>query len=216
MLNTLKSPNDIFFLQYFVLLIVFPLQLGNNSKRGLSNHSTNPTTMYTGLIFRTLTLLSSAPLTRATPLSIPNVFRHFYPRADPCSPGGTPILYKEYGADLCPPPNTMDSHGDCPATFKNNCKAYCEVRTTFAYGVEQPLDNPYCHGPLTCTVGTNKATAYTWSGSVNPSWLDALGIGITGGYSSQTTTTDVRSTSVNLADGQCGYFTFLPILRDSW
>ncbi len=110
----------------------------------------------------------------------------------------------------------MAGDGSCPAQFKKNCIAYCEVRTTFAYGVEQPLDHPYCHGPATCTVGTNKASAYTWSGSVNNAWLDALGFGITGGYSSRTTTTDVRSTSVKLDQGKCGYFTFLPILRESW
>ena len=172
--------------------------------------------MYTHHIFCGLALLSSVYFIRASPLSTPKVFPHLYPRADPCSPGGTPILYQEYHADLCPPANTMDSNGDCTATFANYCQAYCEVRTTFTYGVEQPLDNPYCHGPLTCSVGSNKATAYTWTGSVNPNWLSALGLGITGGYSSQTTTTDVRTTSVNLPDGQCGYFTFLPILHDSW
>lgn len=157
-----------------------------------------------------LTLLSSVYFIRVSPLSTPKVLPHLYPRADPCSPGGTPILYQEYHADLCPPTNTMDSNGDCTATFANYCQAYCEVRTTFTYGVEQPLGNLYCHGPLTCSVGST----YIWTGSVNPNWLSALGLGITGGYSS--TTTDVRMTSVNLPDGQWGYFTFLPILHDSW
>ena len=159
--------------------------------------------MFTDQMFFALTLLSSACSIRASPLSSFDVLPHLYPRTGLCSPGCTPILHKEYHADLCPPANSMGSTGIGPATFANNCKAYCEVRTTFTYGVEQPLDNPYCHGPLTCSVGTNKATTYNWTGSVNPSWLSALGLGITGGYSSATMTTDVRSTSVNLGEGQC-------------
>ena len=168
---------------------------------------------YTHRNFCSLALLSSVYFIRATPLP-PQKSSHI--STHECSPGGTPNLYQEYHADLCPPTNTMDSNGDCTATFANYCQAYCEVRTTFTCGVEQPLDNLCCHGPLTCSVASNEATAYIWTGSVNPNWLSALGLGITGGYSSQTTTTDVRTTSVNLPDGQCGCFTFLPILHDSW
>ncbi|MCJ1278218.1 hypothetical protein MMC21_006033 [Puttea exsequens] len=109
----------------------------------------------------------------------------------------------------------MDGNGNCPADFKKKCISYCEVRQEFYYGVEQPLDNPYCHGPLTCTVGSNKATTYTFNSNVNVKWLEALGLGITGGFSSASSTTDVRSTSVKLDEGKCGYFTFLPILHGS-
>lgn len=165
---------------------------------------------------RVFALFSSLSLIAASPLSTPNIASLLYPRANPCESNEAPFLYKEYHADVCPPANTMDSNGNCPADFKRYCSAYCEVRQTFTYDVEQPLDNPYCHGPLTCTVGTNKAATYTWTGSVNSVWLDALGLGITGGYSSAVATTDVRSTSVKLDAGQCGYFTFLPILHDSW
>jgi hypothetical protein len=203
--------------QLFFLPVVKYSQVCSQKAIGKAQYRVySPAVMSTDQMFFALTLLSSAFSIRASPVSSPDLLPHLYPRAGPCSPGGTPILYKEYHADLCPPTNSMDSDGLCPATFANYCKAYCEVRTTFTYGVEQPLDNPYCHGPLTCSVGTNKATTYTWTGSVNPSWLDALGLGITGGYSSATMTTDVRSTSVNLGDGQCGYFSFLPILHDSW
>ena len=156
------------------------------------------------------------PFIESTPVSSLNP-HHLYPRANPCEPGGTPILYtKEYRADLCPPPNTMDADGNCPANFKKNCIAYCEVRQSFTYAQEEPLDNPYCHGPLTCTVGTNRAKQYTTKWDINNKWLEALGLGITGGWSNAETTTDVRTTSVKLEEGECGYFTFLPILHHSW
>ena len=68
-----------------------------------------------------------SPLTSLNP-------HHIFPRAAPCSPGGMPILYKEYLGDLCPPANNMDSNGNCPVDFHKNCVAYCEVRQIFTYG----------------------------------------------------------------------------------
>ena len=167
---------------------------------------------------RAIALLASVSLVSAGPLTIlESARRSLLPRTNPCEPGGNPILYdKEYHADLCPPAFVMNPDGSCPTQFQD-CTSYCEVRQTFTYAQEIPLDQPYCHGPLTCSISSNKATSYTYSGSISaPNWLKALGIGITGGYSISTTTTDVRTTSVNLAQGQCGYFTFLPILHDSW
>ncbi len=169
--------------------------------------------MYTQNVINVLALLSSVSLTKATPLT---TLQRLQRRANPCEPGGTPILYNEYHSDLCPPAISMDGNGDCPADPKKQCISYCEVRQTFTYDVEQPIDNGYCHGPLTCTVGSNKAKTYTYNYSVNNKWLDALGFGITGGYSSADALTDVRSTSVKLDPGNCGYFTFLPILHHSW
>lgn len=163
-------------------------------------------------------LLSSASLIAASPLTKLELARRILlPRTNPCQPGGNPILYdKEYHSDLCPPANVMNADGSCPTQFQD-CTSYCEVRQTFTYAQEVPLDQPYCHGPLTCSISSNKATSYTYTGSISArNWLRALGLGITGGYSTSTTTTDVRTTSVELAQGQCGYFTFLPIMHDSW
>lgn len=165
-------------------------------------------------------ILSSASLIAATPLTnLESARRSLLPRqaSNPCQPGGNPILYaKQYGTDICPPALTLNSDGSCPTTFYD-CVSYCEIRQNFYYAQEVPLDQPYCHGPLTCSISSSKATSYTFTGSIAaPNWLKALGIGITGGYSTGTTTTDVRTTSVNLQQGQCGYFTFLPIMHDSW
>ena len=177
-----------------------------------------PITMLPAYVHRGFAFLGAAALVSASPLTnLELARRSLLPRTNPCESGGNPILYdKEYHADLCPPALVMNPDGSCPTQFQD-CTSYCEVRQTFTYAQEIPLDQPYCHGPLTCSISSNKATSYTFTGSISaPNWLKALGIGITGGYSTSTTTTDVRTTSVNLAQGQCGYFTFLPILHDSW
>ena len=141
-------------------------------------------------------------------------------RASPCEPGGTPIVNKDYFADLCPPAISMNGDGTCPVdggSFANGCDSYCEVKQTFFYDQEKPVvNNPYCHGPNTCTITTTKAFTYTYSASFNTAWTKAFTAGITGGFSYADTTTQLQSVSVNLAEGQCGYFTFLPLLHNSW
>lgn len=136
---------------------------------------------------------------------------------NPCQPDGNPILYdKQYGPDLCPPALTLNGDGSCPVNF-DHCASYCETRQNFYYREEVPLDQPYCHGPLTCSISSSKATSYTYTGTIAaPQWFSALYAGITGGYGVSVTTTDVRTTSVSLQPNQCGYFTFLPIMHDSW
>lgn len=157
-------------------------------------------------------------MVQAFPLSTPNIGSHLYPRANPCEPGGTPILYQEYHTDLCPPRNSMVSDGSCPIAPEQGCgPLYCEVRQSFYYAQEKPVvNNPYCHGPLTCTVTEMKAFTYTYTGSFNAAWTKAFTLGVTGGFSYADTTTNLQSTSVNLKAGECGYFTFLPELHSSW
>lgn len=167
-----------------------------------------------------LALLSSPLMIRASPLSTPNIGSHLHPRSNPCQPGSTPILYQEYHADQCPPALTMIADGSCPVdsgSFSQGCDTYCEVRQIFTYDEEKPVvDNPYCHGPLTCTISSSKAFTYTYTASFNTAWTKAFTAGITGGFSYASTQTQLQSTSVNLAENSCGYFTFLPLLHNSW
>ncbi len=172
--------------------------------------------MYSKRMLQSFAVLSSISLLEASPFSTPARTSQLQRRANPCQPGGTPILYKEYHGDSCPPPIVLDPAGFCPADFKKNCISYCEIRQSFTYDSEKPVDNSYCHGPLTCTVGSNKATTYTFTGNINLKFLEAFGFGVTGGYNQASATTDIRSTSVKLDDNHCGYFTFLPILHHSW
>ncbi len=187
-------------------------------------HSAFPQTlkMHSAFMFQVLALWCSSSLIAASPLTTPNIGSHLYPRTNPCQPGGTPILYQFYYANLCPPSITMNADGSCPvsedfASF--SCVGYCEVRQYFFYDQEQPvIDNPYCHGPLTCTVSMSQAFTYTYQsgGSISLKILDALTLGITGGLNYASAKTQLQSTSINLPAGQCGYFTFLPELHTSW
>lgn len=140
-------------------------------------------------------------------------------RDNPCEPGHVPILYdKEYGTADCPPKYSLNSDGTCPVQVSEGpCQSYCEIRQNFYYGEEVPLDNGFCHGPLTCSIADTKTKTYTWNGggSIGGTIAKVINIGVTGGYSQASTVTQTRTTSVNLKDGQCGYFTYLPILHDS-
>ena len=139
-------------------------------------------------------------------------------RDTPCDPGNVPILYtKEYTTADCPPKYTMKPDGTCPVSVDDGCTSYCEVRQNFYYGEEVPLDNGFCHGPLTCSIADSKTKSYTWNGggNVGGSIAKILNIGVTGGYSQATTNTQTKTTSIPLKQGQCGYFTYLPILHDS-
>ncbi|KAI4215946.1 MAG: hypothetical protein LQ351_001442 [Letrouitia transgressa] len=135
---------------------------------------------------------------------------------NPCENGGNPELYKEYHGDLCPPRNVMRENGECvDEHFNYYCQSYCEIRTTFTYDVEQPTPNGYCHGPLTCTVTDTQTTTYTYNGGFNLGYSNGFQGGITGGYSHADAITSTQSRQVKLDENQCGYFTFLPILRGS-
>lgn len=134
-----------------------------------------------------LALLDFPSLIAASPVTTPNTGSHLYPRTNPCQLGGTPILYKEYLADQFPPTITMNPGGSCPTCpdfASSSCLGYCEDRQTFTYDKEQPvIDNPYCHGPMTCTVSTSQAFTYTYQGdgSISVTVVKALTVGITGG-----------------------------------
>ncbi|KAG8525697.1 uncharacterized protein KY384_000457 [Bacidia gigantensis] len=158
--------------------------------------------------------VSSTPITEPGP-----VLASLLKRDNACEPGHVPILYdKEYGTGDCPPKYTLQGDGSCPVKVSEGpCISYCEIRQNFYYGEEVPLDNGFCHGPLTCSIADAKTKTYTWNigGSITASIKSVLNIGVTGGFSDATTTTQTRTTSVNLKDKQCGYFTYLPILHDS-
>ena len=47
-------------------------------------------------------------------------------------------------------------------------------------------------------------------------WGDAFQGGITGGFTYTTTTTKTETKSVVLKAGECGYMTFLPIVKTAW
>lgn len=177
-----------------------------------------------------ITLSSLILVVSPSPLTTPNSkFNLFERTPNPCQPGGTPILYKDYyngPQDLCGPPKTLlglDDSGNtiCPGSFADDCYTYCEIYQYFQYDVEQPIiANPICHGPLTCTVTDSMAFTYTYSGSFNvrlgSEITKVIGAGITGGFTYASAKTQLVAKSISLENGQCGFMTFLPQLHYSW
>lgn len=88
--------------------------------------------------------------------------------------------------------------------------------TDFIYGTERPFDNSYCHGPFTCTIMDTQTTTVTYNIGISPEKLKALGLGVTGGFSYATATARARSYSLQLKEGNCRYFTFVPVQKDVW
>lgn len=164
-------------------------------------------------------ILLTGLCTTASVLKVENLNALHERATNPCLPDGNPALYKEYRSDICPAKYQMDDKGNCGPEYNKKdfrCVSFCEVRQEFTYEEEQPVPNTYCHGPLTCLVSETTTTTWTYDGHVNVGWSQGLQAGITGGLSYASATTTTRTTSVVLKDGECGYFTFLPIVHHSW
>lgn len=130
-----------------------------------------------------------------------------------------PILYHDYLNDFCPPKYELNSEGVCDHIVAENfCAAYCQLSTRFVYGQEFPL-GPWCEGP--CDI-SNFARKMTWSFNDIDYWLsfeEAMNAGISGGWQS-TITANVGPQGLSLSspsdEGQCGYWSWVPIKRTVW
>jgi hypothetical protein len=130
----------------------------------------------------------------------------------------TPVLYTEYHDDSCPPRNVLNADGSCPGQdyYQNECYSFCQIRTTFSYRTEIPIANTYCHGPFTCTVTDTVTKTVTKSANVNLKFVEAYGLGISGGFSYADAEARARAYSVKLDEGNCGYFTIVPVWKEVW
>lgn len=157
-----------------------------------------------------------------------------------------PVLYHQYGQEDCPAIHTIGSDGKCLGynSTSNGCTAFCQVReyflsfiahhtilprahwadtgfsvtkgTNFYYTTEVPFPNTYCHGPFACTLTQTQQVAITWSAQLSGKFLEAFGAGVSGGWSQATVTAQAKSYQIKLDQGQCGYFTFVPIAKGVW
>ncbi|TVY31265.1 hypothetical protein LOCC1_G008877 [Lachnellula occidentalis] len=141
--------------------------------------------------------------------------KNIFEKRDPCDGvNAEPVLYHEYGTDKCPPKYKLE-HDRCyhnPNTSWK-CEQFCQLATTFVYGQEQPFANAYCHGPQTCTISSTETRTITWNFSFNPKFLEAYQVGITGGFSVAKAEAFARAFSIKMENGQCGYFTFVPVIK---
>lgn len=141
-------------------------------------------------------------------------------KQDPCAgTGAMPTLYRDYLNDVCPPKNEVNSHGICDnIEAENFCVAYCQQSTRFVYGQEFPL-GAWCEGP--CEI-SNLAKEMTWSFDDIDMWSTfekAMNAGVSGGWQS-TITANVGPEGLSIAspldEGQCGYWSWVPIKRTVW
>ena len=129
-----------------------------------------------------------------------------------------PILYHEYRSDKCKPKYKISDDGVCrQCNFQeNSCVAFCQVRTNFFYGQEQPFPNTFCHGPQTCTITSTHTRTVGWSVNISPKVEAALKVGVSGSYTKSTADAVARSFSIKLDNKKCGYFTFVPVIKSTW
>ena len=93
--------------------------------------------------------------------------------------------------------------------------------------------NAYCHGPMTCSISETVHIGRKWKLKAPTNFnIGVLKSGVcivasreivadrfksTGGYNGDTAgLTKSQSRKINLEEGQCGYFTFLPIDKEVW
>ncbi|KAI1846623.1 hypothetical protein JX266_007196 [Neoarthrinium moseri] len=143
-----------------------------------------------------------------------------------CSPHNVYTKAGEWHYD-CPRKNTVNENGDCvnaipdrPDGDKKPCSAYCEVRTSFAYGQEQPF-HIACQD---CTLhqGEQLQKTSSWAfeigggGSLPIKELEAtFNFGATYSFSSSITyTTDTEYTPPENYTG-CGQWTYVPFTFES-
>ena len=135
------------------------------------------------------------------------------------------VLYHRYDSEECRPRRVIYVNGDCPmekteiepGTFI--CAGFCQESTEYYYGRETIfLANPYCHGPMSCAIQETKTVQvqYSFSSSISIKYSEVFNLGISGGVSKTTSTARAQTKTVSLEEGQCGYFTFIPIFKLSW
>ncbi|KAL8809228.1 MAG: hypothetical protein Q9200_003607 [Gallowayella weberi] len=166
-----------------------------------------------------LTLLSSFFVVNGAPNVSPG--RQLFPRANPCERSGTPILYHDYGPDVCPGKYQLNPDGKtCPMNLEDNCEVFCQTSDRFFYDQEQPAwlhgqGSSHCYGPMTCTITDSKTWTWTFTGSGTVGFTieKIMNIGATAGFSYAVANMLLNSNSVTLKENECGYFTFLPLLE---
>ncbi|KAJ9602291.1 hypothetical protein H2200_013146 [Cladophialophora chaetospira] len=130
---------------------------------------------------------------------------------------------QQYFEDTCQPGFQLRPDGTCSIQYlddaRKQCNSFCQVRTTFTYGPEQPfLARGYFIGP-----GVAPSDDKTYPQAVRGSEAivgdsqktDILNPGVTNDFEgiAYGVAVDDFNHTQNLTAGFCGYYTFLPITR---
>lgn len=131
-----------------------------------------------------------------------------------------PQLYHSYNTTACPPAFTFAANGmDCEEDrpYKNVCASFCQMRTIFYYGQEQPyIQAPLCRGETRCKLSESVHQGYSSKIKMNGAFKEgALTTGITGGYNSKSGISQSWSFTKDIPQGECGYWTFVPFVREA-
>ncbi|KAI1485366.1 hypothetical protein F5X96DRAFT_690899 [Biscogniauxia mediterranea] len=114
-------------------------------------------------------------------------------KRDPCDGiDSEPLINHEYREPECP----AKKHG-----------------TYYHYIREAPFPRSECHYPISCEITESHTTTTGWSTSVTAKMGKAYKLGISGGYSKSQSDAHGRSWKFEPQPGECGYFTFVGIMK---
>ncbi|KAK1585516.1 uncharacterized protein LY79DRAFT_591377 [Colletotrichum navitas] len=150
---------------------------------------------------------------------------------DPCANKDRPAtLYKTYENNECPPKRKflplergMGFADTCEEWnteryLQYACTTFCQTSTRFEWAQEVPFPHSACYFPIFCGLSEDDSVKLGWNmgGNFKIQFIKALKIGMTGGYSHDWSESESRKFDVDLAESQCGYFTFIPVKRIIW
>lgn len=69
---------------------------------------------------------------------------------------------------------------------------------------------------MQCSISESSSTSYSYGVSISSKVGKALKVGVSGSFSYGTSTAYGRSWSSQPEPGQCGYFTWVPIIKNVW
>ncbi|KAH7364762.1 hypothetical protein BKA65DRAFT_473075 [Rhexocercosporidium sp. MPI-PUGE-AT-0058] len=119
-----------------------------------------------------------------------------------------------------------DGHcgGSMPGVDEDGaCTAYCEIRVNYSYGQEVPYGGSEC-AAKECKIakGTSSTVTTTWEINANigievskGALLGAFNLGASYSFSTSASTSLDIERSEELEEGECGYWTWVPILVDT-
>ena len=132
--------------------------------------------------------------------------------------GTSPSIGHQYFGDSCPAKFAIASNGvDCEDNALDlvSCASFCQIRTTFSYGPEQPYTRvPLCRDGRPCQLSDTDHTIVGFNSLTNNNFkYTAIDSGVSGGWNTQNGTSRAYNASKQLASGECGYWTFIPVLK---